>query len=50
MLHNYDATQTDPTDIARRDNIEFFVEKVITYEGYLPQSIYTHIQNLVARI
>ena len=32
MLKNYNATQTDPTDIARRDNIEFFVEKVLSYK------------------
>ena len=31
----YDPTKTDPTDIARRDNLEFFVEKIISYKGDL---------------
>ena len=29
----YDPEKTDPTDIARRDNLEFYVEKIITLEG-----------------
>ena len=29
----YDPEKTDPTDIARRDNSEFYVEKVLSYQG-----------------
>ena len=29
----YDPTITDPTDIARRDNLEFYVEKIISFVG-----------------
>ena len=31
----YDPTITDPTDIARRDNLEFYVEKIISFKGDL---------------
>jgi hypothetical protein len=29
----YDPLRTDPTDIARRDHLEFFVEKIISFKG-----------------
>ena len=29
----YDPAVTDPTDIARRDNLEFYVERVISFVG-----------------
>jgi hypothetical protein len=29
----FDPLQTDPTDIARRDYLEFFVEKIISMTG-----------------
>ena len=29
----YDPTVTDSTDIARRDNLEFYVEKIISFVG-----------------
>ena len=29
----YDPLQTDPTDIARRDHLEYFVERIISFTG-----------------
>ena len=29
----YDLQNTDPTDIARRDHLEFFVEEILSFKG-----------------
>ena len=29
----YDPLQTDPTDVARRDHLEYFVERIISFSG-----------------
>ena len=29
----HDPLRTDPTDVARRDHLEFYVEKIISYKG-----------------
>ena len=29
----YDPLRTDPTDVARRDHLEYFVERIFTYTG-----------------
>ena len=29
----FDAYYTDPTDIARRDYLEFYVEKILSFKG-----------------
>ena len=29
----YDPLRTDPTDVARRDHLEYFVERIISFTG-----------------
>ena len=30
---NYNPINTDPTDIARRDHLEFFIDKILEFDG-----------------
>jgi hypothetical protein len=34
-LFHFNPHQTDPTDVARRDYVEFFVEKIIDHKGHI---------------
>ena len=42
----FDAALTDPLDIARRDNMEYFIDKILKHRGNLKKK--TEIEFLVS--